>query len=312
MKRGEDLRPSPAVSKDAAYENSFKGVYPAANATGLRPHGFRHRTQGLTGAPRVAEEFLVNSRLQRCDREVELAAQGFYFDAAAVMYSLLGHESPTDSKKLLLPPPHQLRMDLGEAIRRRRSQGDYSGEQLAASELATIVWSASGITGRGKVVHVRGGQTWVNLRATPSGGALYPIELYVVALNVDEVPRCIYRYEPIGHQLLTCAVAQDVDQLLTTFCVREDQIALSRAGVILLMVARPWRSMRKYGPRGMRHVFLEAGYMAQNVHLACVSLGLGSLDCSSLYDDEAHEVLRMDGVYETLVHTLIVGHPAGG
>jgi SagB-type dehydrogenase family enzyme len=311
VKRDEISRPSPAVSKDAAYENSFKGVYLGANATGLRPHGFRHRTQGFSQAPRVAEEFLVNSRLLRCDREIELAAQGFYFDAAAVMYTLVGHESLADAKTLPLPKPVKLHMELGEALRRRRSKGDYSGERLASSELATIVWSAGGVTGRGKVDHVRGGQTWVNLRVTPSGGALYPIELYVAVLNVDDVPPGIYRYEPLSHQLLVCAVAEEMDQLLSTFCIRGDQVALGRAGVILLLVARPWRSMRKYGPRGMRHVFLEAGYMAQNVHLTCVSLGLGSLDCSSFYDDEVHEVLRLDGVYEALVHTLIVGHPAG-
>lgn len=310
MKKDETVRPSPAVSKDAVYENSFKGVYPAAQATGLRPHGFRHRTQGFIEAPRVAEEFLVNSRLQRCDREMEVAAQGFYFDAAAVMYSLHGHESLSDLEKRALPPPTKLVMGLGETLHRRRSRSDYSGEKLAPSELATIAWSASGITGRGKVEHVQGGESWINLRTAPSGGALYPIELYVVTLNVEHLPRGIFRYEPIGHQLLTHAATHEVDELLAAFCVHDEQVSLSRAGAILLLVARPWRAMRKYGPRGMRHVFLEAGYMAQNVHLTCAALGLGSLDCSSIYDDEAHDVLRVDGVYEALIHTLIIGHPA--
>jgi SagB-type dehydrogenase family enzyme len=76
---------------------------------------------------------------------------------------------------------------------------------------------------------------------------------------------------------------------------------------LLLLVGRPWRSMRKYGARGMRHVFLEAGAMAEHVHLAATALGLGSVDCSSVYDDEAHEALGMDGLYEALLHVVVVG-----
>ena len=69
----------------------------------------------------------------------------------------------------------------------------------------------------------------------------------------------------------------------------------------------PWRSMRKYGARGMRFLFLEAGAIAQNLNLACAGLGLGSLDCASLYDDEVHEALGADGLYEALLHAVIVG-----
>jgi len=241
---------------------------------------------------------------------MELSAQGFYFDAAAVMYSLLGHESIGESVIVSLPEPTGLHMDVGEAMRLRRSRSEYSGEPLAFGDLATLLWCASGITGRGEVEHLRGGRTFVHLRTTPSGGALYSIEQYVAILNSEGTARGIYRYEALRHRLLGFGDCGTVDQLLRAFCFRQDQATLERAGAIFLMIARPWRTMRKYGPRGLRHVFLEAGYIAQNIHLACISLGLGSIDCSSFYDDEVHEALRIDGVYETIVHAVIVGHPA--
>jgi SagB-type dehydrogenase family enzyme len=84
------------------------------------------------------------------------------------------------------------------------------------------------------------------------------------------------------------------------------------AAAICFLVARPWRSMRKYGDRGMRFVFLEAGAMAQNIALVAVALGLGSVDCGSFYDDEVHETLDIDGVYETLIHAVFLGTPHGG
>jgi SagB-type dehydrogenase family enzyme len=65
--------------------------------------------------------------------------------------------------------------------------------------------------------------------------------------------------------------------------------------------------MRKYGNRGLRFLFLEAGAMAQNIHLACEALGLGSFDCASVYDDEVHEALGIDGLHESLLHTVIIG-----
>jgi SagB-type dehydrogenase family enzyme len=310
MKKDGDMRAAPALSADAIYENSFKGVYPAAKATGLRLFGLRHRAQGQVCAPRVAEDFLVNSRVRRFDREFALSAQSFYFDAAAVMSSLVGHESIAEANEISLPAPLELSMDITEVIRRRRSRSDYSGEPIAFDEFATVLWCANGITGRGEVKHVRGGRTWIHFRTTPSGGALYPIELYAAALNVDRVPRGLYRYAPVGNRILETADSTIIDRLLATFCLRDEQVSLNRAGFVLLLIARPWRAMRKYGARGLRNIFIEAGQISQNIHLACVSLGLGSLDCSSVYDDEAHEVLRVDGIYETLAHTLVIGHPS--
>jgi SagB-type dehydrogenase family enzyme len=311
MKQNDDDRPAPSLARDAAYENSFKTIYPSAKATGLRPHGLRYRAQNQLRETNVAEEFLVNSRIRRFDREFGLSAQGFYYGAPALMSSLVGHESCGDEARIELSEPIALKMEIGQAMRRRRSKRDYSGEKLGFDEFSTLIWSAAGVTGRGEVSHLRGGRTSIYFRTTPSGGALYSIELYVAALNVDRVPIGLYRHEAISGNVVEVGGSSTIDRLLATFCVNDDQISLSRASSIFLLIARPWRAMRKYGPRGLRHVFIEAGSMAQNVHLACVALGLSSVDCSSVYDDEAHEALGVDGLYETLVHVVVIGDPGG-
>jgi nitroreductase len=59
----------------------------------------------------------------------------------------------------------------------------------------------------------------------------------------------------------------------------------------------------------MRHVFLEAGAIAEHVNLAAAALGIGSVDSSSFYDDEVHEALGIDGVFEALVHAQVLGVP---
>ena len=86
-------------------------------------------------------------------------------------------------------------------------------------------------------------------------------------------------------------------------------LTASQAAAVCLLVARPRRATRKYGDRGLRHVLLEAGAIAQQIALACVALGVGSVDSSSFYDDEVHEALSMDGESESVVHLVILGIP---
>ena len=79
------------------------------------------------------------------------------------------------------------------------------------------------------------------------------------------------------------------------------------AGVQLIFVISPWRSMRKYGPRGLRFAFQEAGAIAQQINLICTALGLASVESSSFYENELNEALKLDGIFETATHTMTVG-----
>lgn len=307
--KSQTHRPSPALTMDATYDNSFKNVYPWAQATGLRPYGLRHRAQSSLHEERIAEDFLVNSRIRRFDREFELSLQSFFFDAGAVMSSMVGNDPIVEEVQVPLPKGTPLRMEVGEAIQNRRSIRTFTGEMIHFDDLGTLARSSGGVTARGEIDHFRGGKTIAHLRTTPSAGGLYPIEIYVAALNIRGLKKGIYRYDPLQDSFLQTGDRERLDQLMVTFAGEDETITLSRAGAVFLLVGRPGRATRKYGARGLRHMFIEAGHMAQNIHLASVSLGIGSVDSSSIYEDEAHEVLRMDGIHETLVHTIVVGMP---
>jgi SagB-type dehydrogenase family enzyme len=97
---------------------------------------------------------------------------------------------------------------------------------------------------------------------------------------------------------------------VAAFAIPEEVIALNRAALVLLLVGRPWKVLRKYGDRGIRYLFVEAGALAENVHLACGALGLGSVDCASVHDNELHAALGFDGEFRMLVHTVVIGVPA--
>jgi SagB-type dehydrogenase family enzyme len=290
----------PALVSAAVYANSFRTVQRTARATGLRTYSLRQDALRHAGDHRVAEEFLVNSRLRRRDVEFESSVGAYFTEAGATMASLVGHSARPAENAVQLPAPLPLAMSVSAAIQQRRSVRSYTGEPIPLDYLATLAFAAEGVTHGGEMA----------LRSAPSAGALYPVELRLAAMRVDDLPRAVYSYDAQRHELQPIGGETALDGLLASLAVADDVVMCSQADLICLFVARPWRSMRKYGPRGMRHVFLEAGAMAENVNLAAVALGLGAVDCSSVYDDEAHEALGMDGVYEAIVHAQVLGTPA--
>jgi SagB-type dehydrogenase family enzyme len=212
-----------------------------------------------------------------------------------------------DGRTVELPPSIDLRRGIGDVLVRRRSKRQYTGDAIGADFLATIVRCASGITAEATVELMGGGETTVRFRAAPSGGGLYPVRLYVAALRVTGLERQLYEYDPRRDVL----VHRGGTEVLLDACpVSEHLISIRRAAAIALLVGRPWMSMRKYGPRGLRLLFLEAGAMAQNINLATEALGLGSVDCASFVDDDVHRVLGVDGLHEALLHAVVIGEPA--
>ncbi|MFI5776947.1 SagB/ThcOx family dehydrogenase [Nocardia sp. NPDC051570] len=245
------------------------------------------------------------------DRELHQSQQGFFTDAAGVMATLNGEDVDVENA-VDLPGGFNLGLSTGEAMLRRRSVQRYSGEPIDLSAVATIVRAGGGISAKGQVQHLRGGTTWSHMRFTPSGGGLHATELYVAALNVRGLDRGMYRYDPLTDRLLEVASVDMVSAFMNSFATGDNIVTIDydKASAVLVFIGRPWRLMRKYGARGVRHLFIEAGQISQNAHLAATALGVGSIDCSSVYDDEAHLALEIDGIYTMLVHTMVLGDPA--
>lgn len=296
-----------ALTGQAVDINSTREVAPWVDSTGFRSSELHYRT--LTGAAtRVAEDFLINTRNVRDDRQNE-ASILHYFEAVST-FMLSKSEDTEDGAAKMIPLPDSvpLRMELGDAIRQRRSHRLFTGDPMPYEYLAALIRGGIGITGEADVPLGIGQEVSLKFRSTPSGGRLFPVQLYVAAKDITRLPKALYRYDGPRDSLVQVAEAEAVDRLLATVSTPEEILSASRASALLLLVAKPWRSMRKYGARGMRFVFMEAGYISQNIHLVATGLGIGSVDCASIYDDEANEVLGVDGLFETLVHAIVIGH----
>ena len=96
-----------------------------------------------------------------------------------------------------------------EALLNRRSIREFSDEALSLKEVSQILWAAYGITeARSHPTFLRGG-----LRTAPSAGALFPLDIYLVAGNIDGLEAGVYKYIADGHSLELHATGDIRDDL---------------------------------------------------------------------------------------------------
>ena len=295
----------------AVYANSFNGLNPSIRSTGFCTYARRYESvMNPVDDPGIASAFLVNTRLRRGDREGEQSVYTYFEDVSATMLALSGKRQRSNTSSFVLPPPVRMQLALSEVVARRRSSRSYTGDAISLNELSTILTAAAGVTTQESVELEGAEPVTLQFRSVASAGGLYPIDVVFASINIVGLPGGVYSYDPIEHRLLAMFPAERVESLLGCVAVPEEAISIRRSCGVILLIGQPWRTMRKYGPRGMRFVFMEAGAIAHGVALAATALGCGSVDCASVYDDEVHEVLYLDGTDMTLLHVIIIGCPA--
>jgi SagB-type dehydrogenase family enzyme len=192
-----------------------------------------------------------------------------------------------------LPKP-EIRGGMGveEALGKRRSVRAYLDEPISLKELSQILWAAQGMV-----------DSW--RRTSPSAGATYPLEIYVVVGKVQDIEPGIYRYDPKSHSI-EMRKGGDVREELARASL--SQLWISDASVVLAIAACYRRTTTRYGRRGERYVHMEAGHVGQNVHLEAVSLGLGTCMVGAFDDRSVKDVLELPEEEEPL-YIMPVGKP---
>lgn len=181
-------------------------------------------------------------------------------------------------------------LSLERALHRRRSRRKFTGQPITLVQLSQLLWAGQGITGE-----LQG----TMLRAAPSAGALYPMDLYVV------LPKGVYRYNPPGHILLR---TMEGDKRMELAWAALDQEFIAEGSVDLVITAEYERSMVKYDQRGIRYSVMEAGNISENIYLQAESLGLATVAVGAFYDDQVSEVLRLPKAHRPLL-IMPVGYP---
>lgn len=178
-----------------------------------------------------------------------------------------------------LPPPrHESDVSLEETLLRVKSVRRYSNQALTLQQLSQLLWAAQGV------------KNAAGRRTAPSAGATYPLEVYAVVGNAEEVAGGIYKYDPFNHRL---SKTQDGDLRQRLSSAALGQVSIAQAPVSLVIAAVYERTTGRYGKRGVRYVDMEAGHAAQNVCLQAVALGLGTVVAGAFDDDGVAGLLKL-------------------
>lgn len=184
-----------------------------------------------------------------------------------------------------VPLPRELRPSAAPAAdvlsgRVATSQEAANSRKIDEGLLGTLLFLAAGIT---RVARTAGGDPlW--FRSAMSAGNLHPVEIYVVD---DDV----HHYQPLNHALVPLRRGVHVSDAVT-----------------LVLTGIPFRTCWKYGERGWRHLWWDAGALLANLLAAADAHGVPAQVMAGFPDAAVSALVGIDGVDEVPLALVRLGH----
>lgn len=139
-------------------------------------------------------------------------------------------------------------------------------------------------------------------RTVPSGGALYPLELYFYhGGQVQDLDAGIYHYSPALNALHFVKPGNHAREIAAGLVEFQSHLA-DTLSVVIFITAMFQRSVFKYRNKGYRFTLFEAGHVAQNINLVATGLGLGVINIGGFYDRKIDALLGIDGINHGILY----------
>ena len=183
------------------------------------------------------------------------------------------------------------------AIKNRRSVRQYSNQSVTLANVSQILWAAQGIT-----------DTQNNLRAAPSAGQVYPLEVYVIAgPNVLGLQEGVYHYVPSNN---TLEMYMNGDLRSDLAGIANGQPWVKQAQLDILITGDYQKMIDKYPDKALstRFVDLEAGHAGENIYLQAEALGLATVSLGSFNENQLIQRFELPS-NETPLYIFPIGHP---
>jgi SagB-type dehydrogenase family enzyme len=189
--------------------------------------------------------------------------------------------------------------------RSRRSRRDYMRRALGREDFDALLYTACGVTGA---------MPWagreVKLRAYPSSGALYAVEIYPIVFRVEGMEQGVYHYRAVENVLEVVRPGIDLARVVDAALPVEREMVAGAAAMVCL-VGFFLRHEQKYGEGGYRMLVAEAGHISQNLVLAATALGLSARPFGGVFDDLLNHDLGLDEGQEQFLLSVLIGHTGG-
>lgn len=263
--------------------SSYSYLSPYANQIGLLSPESHYASRWRENESLPWEEYLLN--LKPCYRSYgpDMGIKSYH--QLPVLLSQASRDmDPIDEGEVIkLPAPEPVKAPLSSVLYSRRSDRNCEGAPMKLVDLSTILYFSCGVSGALSLSlpkslsssHYRE-RDKVQLRCNPSGGALYPISLYFIAVNVEDLERSLYYYSPY-HHLLRKRCPVSVEKAKSIIPPGAYEGSLEKTSIIFLYAYNVWENVRKYGGMGISLAFIEIGQISQNLNLISRAVGYKTL-----------------------------------
>jgi len=188
-----------------------------------------------------------------------------------------------------------------DAFARRATAERFGGGMLSAGELCGLLRQTLGASR--SVRYELTGETQFGRRSYPSAGALYPLEVYVLARSVSGLPQSVFHFAPGSGRLSEIDSAPDIERWERSLMCRQAETAAA----VVVFTALWGRTSVKYGVKAYRFGLLEAGAAGQSLSLGAAASGFASMWCGGFVDKEVNDLLCINGRDETAVSVVLLG-----
>lgn len=193
-----------------------------------------------------------------------------------------------------------------EVIYNRHSEREFTGAPITLQQLASTLHMA--YSTRQRSLQFPGGKTNPIARTAPSGGACFPIELYLTVLNVHGLNPGLYHYNPVDFTLEKVADGQLTNQMAQLYEAEAETI--QKCSVLITLTGLYERTVQqKYKSRGWRLLFLDAGHVGENIWLSSEANQIGCVALAGGWDFEIMDYLKVSKSDELYLLSYALGQP---
>jgi hypothetical protein len=195
---------------------------------------------------------------------------------------------PGEERKISQPKKWPDVMSYAEAVLKRRSMRNFVRDELTADCMAALLTSlCSDIGAQG--------------HSKPTGSDVVSVGL--LAGNVEGIEAGFYLLDRQNESISPVCRGDMVDRM-AHICL--DQSWLANCAVHFLFLTNFELLEQNRGLRGYRHAMLSAGRLGQRIYVAATSMRLGCCGIGAFYDEEAVELLGLNG-QSRLLYLVAVG-----
>jgi len=182
-------------------------------------------------------------------------------------------------------------------LTKRKTCRTFYNEPLSLDVVSTLLYVSFGAFHKDQTEYHSIGLDKVGLRKTsPAGGGLHASEAYILAQNIEGIPKGIYHYQAHSH-ILTLINSEDfTENLKEIFC---GQYFIEQISLGVFITSRFEKLWHKYPhSRAYRIALLDVGHLSQTFQLVATALTLNPWLSGAFVDDEVRKMLKLKRLCE--------------